>query len=70
MNTWLDANADGIALALMFALLGLVALGLAACFQWLADHPRGRGRDDTATRHRRITDRGRRTRAGIRETHR
>jgi GMP synthase-like glutamine amidotransferase len=44
------------------------ALG-AWCIEWLVE-PRQSRHDNTADRQRRITDRGRRTRSGMRETHR
>jgi hypothetical protein len=69
MSAWADANADGIALALILSLLVLAAALGAWCIEWLVE-PRQSRHDDTADRQRRITDRGRRIRAGMRETHR
>ena len=66
MSSWADANADGIALALILSLLVLAAALGAWCIEWLVE-PRQSHHDNTADRQRRITDRGRRIRAGMRD---
>jgi hypothetical protein len=66
MNGWLDSNAEGIALALIISLLVLAAAVGAWCVEWLVE-PRQSRHDHTADRQRRITDRGRRIRAGMRD---
>lgn len=60
MSGWLDANADGIALALLLSLIGLLAIAGAWCIERLVDPGASKRFDDdggTAFR-RRITDRG------------
>lgn len=69
MNAWLDANADGIALALLLSLIGLLAIAGAWCIERLVDPDADRRLNDdhgTAFR-RRITDRGAGERWGRRD---
>ena len=64
--TWLDTQAEGIALALILAVLGLLALLGAVFIERLVEPDRDRGIERTAERRRSIDERGRRTRAGMR----
>ena len=61
---WLDAQAEGIALAIVLGLLGLLMVVGAWAVEWLAT-PRQR-HDHVADHHRRIEANARRVRAGMR----
>lgn len=66
MTDWLNANADGLALAIVLGLLAILALVGALLIERLVESDRDNGIDRTAERHRRVADNGRRVRAGMR----
>lgn len=72
MNNFLDANADGLALALIFGVLGLALLLIAALVQFLNRTPKRHDDwDRVADRRRRIDRRGLHVRSGFNDfTHR
>lgn len=64
---WLDANADGLALALIFGVLGLALLLIAFLIQYVKRTPRRLANwDRVADRRRRLERRGENMRMGIR----
>lgn len=53
MNAWLDANADGIALLLIFGLLGVAFVLIAFVVEWRMEPRADRGEFRNLARNRR-----------------